>query len=66
MPADDADQVFTRAEIARRLKLSQKTLRNWAAMEPPKGPRFVHVEGGRVRYPAKDYFEWETAQLAPP
>ncbi|MBY8858150.1 helix-turn-helix domain-containing protein [Nocardia sp. CA2R105] len=63
MCTTDADQVFTRAEVARRLKLSEKTLRNWAATVPPKGPRFVHIEGGRVRYPVKDYLEWETAQL---
>ncbi|MFE2994845.1 helix-turn-helix transcriptional regulator [Nocardia sp. NPDC059246] len=54
---------LTRAQVAHRLKLAPKTLANWASIG--KGPRCIRVVGGRVRYPAEDYFAWERALIDP-
>lgn len=55
---------FTRAEVAARIRRSVKTLTNWAAMKPRKGPYCKRIEGGKVVYPRREYLEWEKAQLA--
>lgn len=53
---------LTRLQVAKRLQLSEKTLRNWAAQKPQKGPRCIHI-GGCARYPVADFDEWERALL---
>ncbi|WP_029923958.1 helix-turn-helix transcriptional regulator [Nocardia otitidiscaviarum] len=52
---------LTRHELAARTKLSPKTLANWAAATPPKGPRFTRF-GNRVRYRLDDVVAWENEQ----
>lgn len=59
MSTDDAH--LTRAQVALRLQLTPKTLANWASIG--KGPKCFRLAGGRVRYPADDYFAWERAQF---
>lgn len=49
---------LTRAEVARRLRFSEKTLANWASSKPPKGPRFTKV-GGHCRYRLCDVVDWQ-------
>ncbi|NBT60084.1 helix-turn-helix domain-containing protein [bacterium] len=41
---------MTEAEAARRLGFSPKTLRNWRAGSPGRGPRWVTLPTGAVRY----------------
>jgi len=52
---------LTRAEVADRLRLTTKTLANWASAG--KGPRCIHLDGGQVRYPRKEFDAWEQEQL---
>ncbi|MCP9619688.1 helix-turn-helix domain-containing protein [Nocardia otitidiscaviarum] len=52
---------LTREEVAQRTRFTVKTLANWAAQHPPKGPRFVKV-GSRCRYPLADLVAWQQAQ----
>ncbi|WP_306365410.1 AlpA family transcriptional regulator [Nocardia sp. CC227C] len=52
---------LTRPELSTRTKLSPKTLANWAAQHPPKGPRFTRF-GNRVRYRLDDVIAWEAEQ----
>ncbi|WP_280389630.1 helix-turn-helix domain-containing protein [Nocardia wallacei] len=47
----------TRKEVAARLKLSPRTLANWAAQIPPYGPPFVTVSN-RARYNPKALEKW--------
>lgn len=54
----DNDRWLTREEVAGIARFSPKTLANWAAMNPPKGPRFVKV-GGKVRYRRADVEAWQ-------
>ncbi len=49
---------LTRAQVADRTGFSMKTLANWAAMNPPKGPRFIRV-AGRARYLFADVDAWQ-------
>jgi predicted DNA-binding transcriptional regulator AlpA len=52
---------LTRRQVAERLGVSEGTLANWSTQG--KGPKCVRLgaRGGRVRYPAEAYFEWERA-----
>jgi hypothetical protein len=54
---------LTREEVGQRLRFSVKTLANWAAQTPPKGPRFTKV-GGKTRYDLADVIAWQEAQAA--
>lgn len=53
-----SNQWLTRAQVADRTGFSAKTLANWAAMIPSKGPKFVRV-AGRARYRAADVDAWQ-------
>jgi hypothetical protein len=44
--------------VARVLDLSTATLRNWRKADPPKGPPYVTLESGEVRYPYRAFVEW--------
>lgn len=59
----DTDCWLIREEVAGMVRLSPKTLANWAAMNPPKGPRFAKV-GGKVRYRRSDVEAWQNGLLA--
>lgn len=50
------EEVYTRAEAARILKLSPKTLANHASLGT--GPRYVRPGGGRPRYLRADLDAW--------
>ncbi|WP_280409124.1 helix-turn-helix domain-containing protein [Nocardia brasiliensis] len=52
---------LTREEVAQRLRFSVKTLANWAAQTPSKGPRFTKV-GRQCRYDLGDVIAWQEAQ----
>ncbi|WP_433680673.1 helix-turn-helix transcriptional regulator [Nocardia sp. CA-119907] len=54
---------LTRDELGERWRIKPKTLANWAASVPLKGPRFVKV-GGYVRYALADVVAYEDALLA--
>ncbi|MGW0245114.1 helix-turn-helix transcriptional regulator [Nocardia goodfellowii] len=47
---------LTRAEVAQRLRLSSKTLANWATTG--RGPKFKRF-GNRCRYRVSDVVAWE-------
>ncbi|WP_327139410.1 helix-turn-helix domain-containing protein [Nocardia sp. NBC_01327] len=53
---------LTREQVAARLKITTKTLANWAW--DGKGPPFMRLGlvGAPVRYPCESYFEWERSQ----
>lgn len=53
---------LTRRQVAERLQLSEATLAKWSTRGV--GPKCIRLGevGGRVRYPAADYYEWERAQ----
>lgn len=53
------DTWLTRAELADRLKVAEKTLAQWGSR---KGPRFAKI-GGSVRYRMSDVIAWEDAQF---
>lgn len=46
---------LTPSEVAERLKVTKRTLRNWRNDE--RGPAWTEV-GGRVRYPADKFNEY--------
>lgn len=51
------DTLLTPAETARRIGIAVGTLRNWASLKPPKGPRRHATSpnhGGRVRYSERE------------
>ncbi|MGW4330350.1 helix-turn-helix transcriptional regulator [Nocardia sp. NPDC004573] len=54
---------LTRDEVSQRTRFSVKTLANWAAQTPPKGPRFIKV-GRQCRYDLADVVAWQEAQAA--
>ena len=49
-------RMLTRPQAADALGLSEKTLRNW--VKSGKGPRFIRLDGGAVRYLEVDPLEW--------
>lgn len=52
---------LTRPEVAKRLRVAEKTLRKWASEK--RGPRHIRLgANGPVRYPAEEFFEWERQQ----
>jgi predicted DNA-binding transcriptional regulator AlpA len=48
---------LTRSEVAQRLRLTTKTLANWASAG--KGPRCIRLDGGHVRYLREEVLAWE-------
>lgn len=50
---------LTRRQVAEELQVSEGTLANWASNN--KGPKCVRLgaRGGRVRYPAQEFYEWK-------
>ncbi|AYF76312.1 DNA-binding protein [Nocardia yunnanensis] len=59
MDADD-EIWLSSEEVARRLKIPQKTLAVWASGH--RGPRFAHI-GRFRRYNLDDLLAWEEEQL---
>jgi predicted DNA-binding transcriptional regulator AlpA len=55
------NQWLTRREVATLTGFSPKTLENWAAMKPRKGPKCFRV-AGRVRYSLDDVTAWQQRQ----
>ncbi|MBP8882259.1 MAG: DNA-binding protein [Dermatophilaceae bacterium] len=53
---------MTGAQVGRLLSLAPGTLNNWRALG--KGPRYVKLEGGVVRYPRAGVLAWMDAQRA--
>jgi len=51
------DRFVTRAELAQQIGIAPKTLANWAAEVPPRGPRITHI-GRVVRYRQSDVDAW--------
>lgn len=49
-------QVYTVAEVRRRLRVDRSTLDTWAASG--KGPPRLTLPNGRVRYPADAFETW--------
>ncbi|NKY89913.1 hypothetical protein [Nocardia veterana] len=54
---------LTREELGERWRIRPKTLANWAALSPQKGPRFVKV-GGQVRYQLADVLAYENSLMS--
>jgi excisionase family DNA binding protein len=54
---------LTRAEVAKRLRVTPKTLANWASAG--KGPRCIRLDGGHVRYLREEVLAWEQRQSNP-
>jgi predicted DNA-binding transcriptional regulator AlpA len=48
---------LTEKEAARECNLVPKTMRNWRAMNPPRGPAF-HRLGRKIRYARSDIDAW--------
>jgi len=59
MPTSE-DYWLTRPEVGQRLKVSPKTLAQWASQG--KGPRYA-IFGKFARYRATDVIAWENAQF---
>lgn len=49
-----ADRLYTLEEAAEILRLSPKTLSNWASAGESKGPRRVKLNGRTIRYRRTD------------
>jgi excisionase family DNA binding protein len=56
----DNDQWLTRAEVAERLRVPEKTLAQWAHLK--RGPRYA-IFGRHARYRLSDCISWENAQF---
>lgn len=54
------DERLTQAEVARRWKISPRSLEKWRTVGI--GPAFVKI-GGRVRYREEDILTYEAEQL---
>ena len=57
-----AQSYFTAAEVARRLRLSTKTLANWRCNPRGPGPKFQRF-GNRIQYPRDEFEAWSKAHL---
>ncbi|HOF36910.1 MAG TPA: helix-turn-helix domain-containing protein [Dermatophilaceae bacterium] len=51
---------MTGAEVGRMLRLAPGTLNNWRSAG--RGPKYVKLAGGVVRYPEADVKAWMDAQ----
>ncbi|WCS17529.1 helix-turn-helix domain-containing protein [Mycobacterium marinum] len=60
MPTSE-DYWLTRPEVGERLKVSPKTLAQWASAG--KGPKYARIGGGFVRYRLSDVEAWEATQF---
>ncbi|MEV0278618.1 helix-turn-helix domain-containing protein [Streptomyces sp. NPDC050610] len=49
-------QLLAPPQLAELLAVSDKTLRNWR--NGNKGPRYLKLDGGAVRYPMQDVYAW--------
>jgi hypothetical protein len=62
MPADtNNDQMMTPADVARLLKTTEKTLREWRRATPQRGPAFCKLGDGKsssVRYRREAVATW--------
>ena len=50
-------RVLREGELAQRLDVSKRTLQNWRAQRPTRGPKFIKV-GAAVRYPVASLEAW--------
>lgn len=55
------DRLLTEADLANRWKIPQKTLRNWRCLR--KGPPWIQIGAGHVRYRPADIEAYEAAKL---
>ena len=62
MTSNDDAGWMTGAQVGRLLSLAPGTPNNWRALG--KGPRYVKLEGGVVRYPRAGVLAWMDAQRA--
>ncbi|MGM0348437.1 helix-turn-helix transcriptional regulator [Streptomyces sp. Adlamb9] len=49
-------QLLAPPQVAELLAVSNKTLRNWR--NDGKGPTYIKLDGGAVRYPMRDVHAW--------
>ncbi|MFF7167369.1 helix-turn-helix transcriptional regulator [Streptomyces sp. NPDC008086] len=49
-------QLLAPPQLAELLAVSDKTLRNWR--NDGKGPTYIKLDGGAVRYPMRDVYAW--------
>jgi predicted DNA-binding transcriptional regulator AlpA len=49
-------QLLAPPQLAELLAVSDKTLRNWR--NDGKGPAYIKLDGGAVRYPMQDVYAW--------
>lgn len=54
--AHEADRLLTTQEVADRLRLKVGTIENWRYLG--KGPKWIRIGGGTIRYPEHDVEEW--------
>lgn len=50
------DPLDTPAEVALYIKVDEQTLANWRWLK--SGPRFIRLNGGRIRYRHSDVEAW--------
>jgi excisionase family DNA binding protein len=58
------DRMFSIEELAEHIGVSRKTIYNWRAQNPQKGPVGFVVEGSVVRFFASDVDRWVRAEYA--
>ena len=56
---------LTSAEVARILKVSERTLARWRTSNPPTGPAFVTI-GGAIHYPRAALVDWVEQNIVMP
>lgn len=55
------DDVYTSAQAAAHLRVSDKTLRRWR--DAKKGPTYARAQDGRAIYRRSDLDAWRTTQF---
>lgn len=58
---ETVDQWLTRAEVAERLRVPEKTLAQWASQR--RGPKYARF-GRHCRYRLSDVIAWENEQFS--
>lgn len=58
-------RLLTSKQVAEQLSVTEWCLRNWRHLGT-KGPKFVKLEGGAIRYRQADVDEWVAGQQRTP